>query len=135
MGYDPVNHETWCGARRELASTRRHPDIEVDGPPPSCCARLGFHAGAIRRGQELRGLGKPSAGRTAASQPFPKNLGDVLGRFDTVLVPEMNLGQLAFILRGNYRANIVSCSKVQGKPFRIQELVEKMTEVLEGKAS
>ena len=67
--------------------------------------------------------------------PFPGNLGEVLGRFEHVLVPEMNLGQLAFILRGTYLVNVVSFSKVQGKPFSIHELVQKMKDTLEGRAS
>ena len=51
--------------------------------------------------------------------PFPANLGDVLKRYKTVLVPELNLGQLAFLLAGQYLVDAVGCNRVKGKPFRI----------------
>jgi len=61
--------------------------------------------------------------------PFPKNLGDVLGAFDKVLVPEMNLGQLAFILRANFLVDVISFSKVQGKPFFRSDILNKIKEL------
>jgi 2-oxoglutarate ferredoxin oxidoreductase subunit alpha len=63
--------------------------------------------------------------------PFPKNLGEILGRFDRVLVPELNLGQLAMLLRAKYLVPAISYPKVKGKPFKISELLAKMEEVLE----
>ena len=62
--------------------------------------------------------------------PFPKNLGDILGRFEKVLVPEMNLGQLALLLRARYLKDIVSYNKVEGKPFYRFEVLAKIQEVL-----
>ena len=62
--------------------------------------------------------------------PFPKNLGDVLQRFDKVLLPEMNLGQLALLLRAKYLKDVISFSKVQGKPFFRHEVLAKIHEVL-----
>ena len=62
--------------------------------------------------------------------PFPKNLGDVLGRFEKVLLPEMNLGQLALLLRAKYLKDIVSYNKVEGKPFYRFEVLAKIQEVL-----
>jgi 2-oxoglutarate ferredoxin oxidoreductase subunit alpha len=63
--------------------------------------------------------------------PFPKNLGEVLGRFDRVLIPELNMGQLAMILRAKYLVPAISFPKVKGKPFKISELTAKMNEVYE----
>jgi 2-oxoglutarate ferredoxin oxidoreductase subunit alpha len=63
--------------------------------------------------------------------PFPKNLGDVLGRFDRVLVPELNMGQLAMLLRARFLVPAVSFPKVKGKPFKISELTAKMEELYE----
>ncbi len=63
--------------------------------------------------------------------PFPKNLGEVLGRFDRVLVPELNLGQLCMLMRAKYLVPAISFPKVKGKPFKISELTAKMNEVYE----
>ena len=63
--------------------------------------------------------------------PFPRNLGELLGRFDRVLVPELNMGQLAMLLRARYLVPAVSFPKVKGKPFKISELSAKMNELYE----
>jgi 2-oxoglutarate ferredoxin oxidoreductase subunit alpha len=65
--------------------------------------------------------------------PFPKNLGAVLARFERVLVPEMNRGQLAFVLRGRFLEDVVSYSKVQGRPFFRDEIYQKIRVLLEGR--
>jgi len=64
--------------------------------------------------------------------PFPSNLGEILGRFDRILVPEMNLGQLIILLRGRYGThNFIPFAKVQGRPFAIKEIVLKIESLLE----
>ena len=50
--------------------------------------------------------------------PLPKNLGDVLMRYDKVLVPEMNMGQLVMVLRAKYLVDAQGYNKIQGKPFK-----------------
>ncbi|GAB4424572.1 MAG: 2-oxoacid:acceptor oxidoreductase subunit alpha [Anaerolineae bacterium] len=63
--------------------------------------------------------------------PFPRNLGDILSRFDRILVPEMNMGQLIILLRGTFGThNFIPFSKVQGRPFTINEVEDKITEML-----
>ena len=62
--------------------------------------------------------------------PLPKNLGEAMKRYRKVLVPEMNLGQLAFILRSIYLVDAISYSKVEGKPFKQSEIEKKVLEVL-----
>jgi 2-oxoglutarate ferredoxin oxidoreductase subunit alpha len=62
--------------------------------------------------------------------PFPGNLGEILERFDQILVPEMNTGQLALLLRARYLRQVVSFSKVQGRPFKITEITGKIDELL-----
>ena len=64
--------------------------------------------------------------------PFPRNLGEVLKRYRQVLVPELNLGQLAFLLRATYLVDTVSYNKVQGKPFKHSELKARMESLLSG---
>ena len=63
--------------------------------------------------------------------PFPKNLPQILGRFEKVLVPELNLGQLSWMLRAKYLVPTISFCKVKGKPFKISEIINKIQEVLE----
>ena len=64
--------------------------------------------------------------------PFPHNLGDILGRFERILVPEMNLGQLIILLRGRYGThNFIPFAKVQGRPFAIKEILLKIESLLE----
>jgi 2-oxoglutarate ferredoxin oxidoreductase subunit alpha len=62
--------------------------------------------------------------------PFPANLGDVLRRYDKVLLPEINLGQLALLLRGKFLVDVISYNRVSGLPFRAAELAEAIEEVL-----
>ena len=62
--------------------------------------------------------------------PLPKNLGDVLKRYKKVVVPEMNLGQLVWVLRAKYLVDAISYSKVQGKPFKQSEIEAKIEEVV-----
>jgi len=63
--------------------------------------------------------------------PMPKNLGELLGRFDKILVPELNMGQLSTILRDRYLVPAESLSKVTGKPFRIVEIEDGIRAALE----
>jgi 2-oxoglutarate ferredoxin oxidoreductase subunit alpha len=61
--------------------------------------------------------------------PFPKNTGEVLARFEKVLLPEMNLGQLALLLRAKFLKDIVSYTKVEGKPFYRFEVLAKIRQL------
>jgi 2-oxoglutarate ferredoxin oxidoreductase subunit alpha len=62
--------------------------------------------------------------------PFPSDLGDILSRFDKVLIPELNLGQLRMLIRSEYLIEPEGLNKVQGKPFAVFEIVHKMEEIL-----
>ena len=62
--------------------------------------------------------------------PLPGNLGEIFGRYDKVLVPEMNLGQLLMLLRAKYLVDAQGYSKVQGKPFKQSEIERKIEEIL-----
>ena len=64
--------------------------------------------------------------------PLPANLGEVLGRYRTVLVPEMNLGQLALLLRGRYLVDAKSYTRVAGVPFKAEELQNLFLDHLSG---
>jgi 2-oxoglutarate ferredoxin oxidoreductase subunit alpha len=58
--------------------------------------------------------------------PFPANLGELLKRYDKVLVPELNLGQLWRILRATFLVDAVLFSKMQGKPFKVSEITNRI---------
>ena len=62
--------------------------------------------------------------------PLPKNLGEVLKRYRRVLVPELNMGQLLWVLRAKYLVDAIGYPKVQGKPFKQSELEAKIDEIL-----
>ena len=64
--------------------------------------------------------------------PLPKDLGDILKRFKKVLIPELNLGQLRTFIRAKYLIDAIGLNKVQGKPFSVGEVVEKMEALLRG---
>jgi 2-oxoglutarate ferredoxin oxidoreductase subunit alpha len=61
---------------------------------------------------------------------LPRNLGDVLRRYDQVLIPEVNLGQLRLLVRGKYLVDAVGLNKVSGRPFTIREVEEKIAELV-----
>ena len=62
--------------------------------------------------------------------PFPRNLGEVLKRYKKVLVPELNMGQLLWLLRAKFLVNAVGLNKIQGRPFKQSELELKISELL-----
>jgi 2-oxoglutarate ferredoxin oxidoreductase subunit alpha len=63
--------------------------------------------------------------------PFPSNLGEVLRSYDQVVVPEMNLGQLALLLRARYLVDVIGYNKIRGLPFSSGELANALTSVIE----
>jgi 2-oxoglutarate ferredoxin oxidoreductase subunit alpha len=62
--------------------------------------------------------------------PLPRNLGDILKRFKTVLVPELNMGQLLLVLRAKYLVNAQGLNKIKGKPFTVSEIVDRMRDYM-----
>ncbi|HEX7124524.1 MAG TPA: 2-oxoacid:acceptor oxidoreductase subunit alpha [Thermodesulfobacteriota bacterium] len=138
ISYDPRNHETMVSLRAEKVEriASEIPDIEVHGDPgggPLLVLGWGSTRGAVTGAVEaLRADGyRVSRAHLRYLNPFPRNLGDVLGRFETVLVPEMNMGQLAMLLRAKYLKPIVGYSKVQGKPFTRQNIADRARQILE----
>jgi 2-oxoglutarate/2-oxoacid ferredoxin oxidoreductase subunit alpha len=137
ISYDPDNHDLMVRTRAAKIEgiANSIPPIEVDDP--SGQAKLlvlgwgstyGSIGAAVRRARR--------AGHDVAQahlrhmNPFPANLGEVLRRYDKVLVPEINLGQLALLLRGKFLVDVISYNRVRGLPFRAAELAEAIEEVL-----
>lgn len=129
VSYDPLNHERMVHLRAEKVARIAEdiPDLTVHGHSSGELLIVGWGEtfGAITVAvDQLRAMGySVSSAHFRYLNPFPKNTGDVLKRFDKVLVAELNLGQLALLLRGRYLVDCQSLTKVQGKPFAIQEIV------------
>ena len=110
------------------------PEVEVDGPAEGKLLVLGWGStlGAITGAVNVarsEGL-EVSRAHLRHLNPFPSNLGAVLRSFEQVLVPEMNSGQLALLLRAKYLVDVTSYSKIQGKPFFRSELGARIEEML-----
>lgn len=136
VNYDPENHHLMVKLRQEKIDRAANdiPPVEVFGEPTGKVLVLGWGStyGSITSAVEkLQSEGKSvSAAHLRHLNPFPKNLGDVLARFETVIIPEMNLGQLCTMIRAKYLVNAVPFSKVKGRPFQIREIVRKVEEYL-----
>lgn len=130
VSYDPANHEamTRIRAAKIEGIAQDIPDVTVSGPDKGELLIVGWGAacGSIQAATEhLQADGQSVAClRLRYIHPFPRNLEAVLKSYDNILVPELNLGQLAFLLRGKFLVNAISLSKIQGKPFKVSEIVE-----------
>jgi 2-oxoglutarate ferredoxin oxidoreductase subunit alpha len=137
VSYDPLNHEVMTRLRAEKVEriADEIPEVVVHGDPEGgelLVLGWGSTAGAITGAVNVaRREGLPvSRAHLRHLNPFPRNLGEVLRRFDKVLLPEMNMGQLALLLRARYLKDVTSYAKVQGKPFYRHELLAKIRELL-----
>ncbi len=134
VSHDPQNHERMCRIRAEkFARVAEHyPELEVDGPErgKSLILSWGGTYGAVRTAvQRLRAAGRTlSHAHLRLVQPFPRNLGSILAGFDQVLVPELNSGQLAQLVRAAYLVDVQTYGKIQGLPFTISELERRFEE-------
>jgi 2-oxoglutarate ferredoxin oxidoreductase subunit alpha len=134
--YDPENHAEMIKLRREKIEriAADIPNLEVDGPDRGELLVLGWGStfGAITAAVgEARESGLAvSHAHICHMNPLPSNLGDVLKRFERVLLPELNGGQLCMILRSKFLLDIESLTKVAGQPFRIVEIREAIENIL-----
>jgi 2-oxoglutarate ferredoxin oxidoreductase subunit alpha len=137
VSYDPHDNEQMIRDRAEKVARLADviPEQTLVGPASGdlLVVSWGGTFGVIRSAvlqMQARGKGVSHA-HLRYLNPFPRNLGDMLSRFDRILVPELNLGQLAILLRGRYGLqNILPMSKVQGRPFTISEIVKKIESLL-----
>src|SRR4029078_435772 len=111
------------------------PAIEVDDPSGRAKVLvLGWGStygpiGAACRQVRETGL-EGAQGHLRSLHPFPSDLGDVLKRYDAVMVPEMNLGQLSMLLRARYLVDVVGYNHVRGLPLRAAERADAITELI-----
>ncbi|MCZ7588993.1 MAG: 2-oxoacid:acceptor oxidoreductase subunit alpha [Gaiella sp.] len=134
ISYDPDNHDLMVRLRAQKVAgiAADIPELEVDDPDGDAELLVigwGSTYGPIMAGvRRARKQGIPVArAHLHHLNPLPRNTGDVLRRYERVLVPEMNLGQLAMLLRAEFLVDAVSYTKVRGRPLSARELEEAIT--------
>jgi 2-oxoglutarate ferredoxin oxidoreductase subunit alpha len=137
VNYEAENHDLMTRLRFEKIERIANdiPDVEVYGDEDGgdllvlgWGSTYGINRTAVQRAR--------TAGKSVSQvhlrhlNPFPKNLGDVLGRFKRVLIPENNMGQLTLLIRGKYLIDAEGLHRVTGRPFTIQEVEDKIMEMV-----
>ena len=136
VSYDPLNHEKMTALRASKIDRIAEgiKPIAVDGPEKGDLLVLGWGStyGAIRAGtRNARREGYSVAhAHIRHLNPFAPNLGEILHSYDTVLVPELNSGQLAALIRAKFLVDAISYPKIQGLPFKAAEIAAKVVEML-----
>src|SRR4051794_18849202 len=138
ISYDPANHDFMVRTRQAKVDgiARDIPELEVDdpdgdarvlvlgwgstyGPIGAACRRVRQDGHSIAQAH-LRYL-----------NPFPANTGDVMKRYDKVVIPEMNLGQLAMLIRARFLVDAIAYNRVRGLPFKAEELAGVIQDVID----
>ncbi len=137
ISYDPDNHDHMVRARQAKvdAVAATIPPLAVDDPTGDAeVLVLGWGSTHGPIGAAC-GIIRAEGGRVARAHlrhihPFPANTGEVLRRYERVLIPEMNLGQLNLLIRGKYLVDTTGYNQVRGLPFRATDLADKIRELL-----
>jgi 2-oxoglutarate/2-oxoacid ferredoxin oxidoreductase subunit alpha len=137
ISYDPANHDFMVRTRAAKVEriAQDIPPMEVDDPSGAAKVLvLGWGStygpiGAAVRQVRNAGLEVAQA-HLRHLNPFPSDLGAVLKRYDAVMVPEMNLGQLSMLLRARYLVDVVGYNHVRGLPLRAAELADAITDLI-----
>ena len=136
INYEPLNHENMVRIRaakveaivQDVPNVLPTGDAEGDLLIVSWGSTFGAITQAVK-GQRDKGR-KIGHLHLRYLNPLPANLGDILKRYKNVLVPELNMGQLLWVLRAKYLVNAVGLNKIQGRPFKQNELDQKIEEML-----
>lgn len=138
VSYDPENHETMIRLRADKVARAAAviPPLAVEGSPNAKTLLLGWGGtygaiatAAVRLGQE--GIDVATA-HLRYLNPMPANIEEVLRRFEHVIVPEINTGQLAMLLRARYLIDVASINHIRGRSFQVGELVEEIKTLING---
>ncbi len=133
---EPANHQFMVNLRADKVAGIANdiPDQTFFGPDDAELAIVGWGGtyGSIRAAVEEMNKENTKVAHVHIKylNPFPKNLGDLLKKYKKILIPELNRGQLAFVLRGTYLVDTISMNKVQGLPFTPAEIKAKANEIL-----
>ncbi|MGH8872498.1 MAG: 2-oxoacid:acceptor oxidoreductase subunit alpha [Acidimicrobiia bacterium] len=136
VSYDPANHQLMTDSRAwKVANIVNDiPDLEVSGDEDAAILVLGWGStfGSIRaaaRRVRLEGK-KVATTHLRHLNPLPQNLGEIVHRYDQILIPELNTGQLRKVIRAEYLVDAKGLNKVAGEPFKISEITEKILEMM-----
>jgi 2-oxoglutarate ferredoxin oxidoreductase subunit alpha len=135
ISYDPANHDFMVRTRAARIEAIEVPDVEVDDPDGTArLLVLGWGStygpiGAACRNLRQRGVSVAQA-HLRHLNPMPRNLDSVLKRYERVVIPEMNLGQLAHVIRARYLVDAIPYNQVRGLPFTAGELEAMLEEVV-----
>ena len=127
ISYEPKNHDLMVRLRQAKIDGITVPDLEVDDPTGDAeLLLIGWGSSYGPIGEACRRARRKGVNVAHAHlrhlNPFPANLGDVLARYPKLVAPEMNMGQLALLLRGRYLADVQSVTKVEGMAFLADEV-------------
>jgi 2-oxoglutarate ferredoxin oxidoreductase subunit alpha len=137
VSYDPENHDlmTRLRAAKVAGIAADIPELEVDDPDGADTLVLGWGStyGAIgAAARRVRASGrKVATAHLRHLNPFPRNTGEVVRRYEKVLIPEMNLGQLRTLIRAEFLVDAAGYNKVRGRPFRAAELADAITALID----
>ncbi len=137
ISYEPKNHDLMVRLRQAKIDGIPVPDLEVDDPTGDAeLLMIGWGSsygpiGEACRRARRKGI-KVAHAQLRNLNPFPANLGDVLRHYPKVVAPEMNLGQLALLLRGKYLVDVQSVTKVEGMAFLADEVEGIIDAALDG---
>ncbi len=137
ISYDPLNHERMVHVRASKIEgiSADFAPCEIEGLQSAEVLVVGWGStyGAIS--EAVRALN--SQGYSFAHvhprwlNPLPRDLGEILRRFDKVIVPEMNMGQLVRVVRDQYLVDAIPLTKIQGQPFGVSELCDRLRGIVE----
>lgn len=137
---DPVNHEKMVAIRQEKVDNiaKNIPAQEIQGNPDADTLLIGWggtYGHLYTAVQEMNAAGKPVAfAHFRYINPLPANTTDIIKKYKNVVVAELNNGQFADFLQAKHpMVNIKRINKVQGQPFLVQEIIEGLTKIMEGK--
>lgn len=135
ISYDPDNHQKMVNIRAQKVANAAKllPPQQVIGPQSGELLVVswgGTHGACLTAVQRAQREGRSVAhAHVRYLNPLPSNLGELLSRYEKVLIPELNLGQLRMLIRSRYLVDAVGLNKVKGKPFSVAEVYEKICEL------
>jgi 2-oxoglutarate ferredoxin oxidoreductase subunit alpha len=138
VSYDPDNHELMTNLRADKVAGAADviPPLAVAGPDSADVLLLGWGStyGAIATAaKRLNDKGHAVAvAHMRYLNPFPANTGDVLARFKTVIIPEINRGQLQMLIRSRYLVDAIGINRVRGRAFLVDDLVNQVLKIIKG---
>ncbi len=138
VSYDPANHQHMVNTRAQKVANIANdiPPQKLDGPATGDLLVLswgGTYGACATAVHNMQAKGKSVTHcHLRYLNPLPKELGNILSRFKKVLIPELNMGQLKTVIRAKYLVDAIGLNKVQGKPFSVAEVVEKIESLLKG---